>query len=126
MAVAIADLTGRIIFGGLLVFTVVLGVICIRLRRRNLEITLNADGISHTNWIRPLRFEEVKNITGRSQYSTIILTFHLKGKQPSLRKTGLFRFPAKRVTLSLGIGLPEKPLTVANTIIRYFARRTEQ
>lgn len=125
MAMAINDLTARIIFGALLAFAIALGVLYLRQRQRKVEITLNADGISHTNWVRPLRFQDVKNITGQKQYSTIILTFHLKNKQPSIRKGGLFRFPAKRVTLALGTGLQVKPLTVANAIIKYFARQTE-
>jgi Zn-dependent protease with chaperone function len=91
-------------------------------RQHKAELVLNADGLYHSGWARPLRFKEIQNISGRRYSSNIILTFHLKEKQPSLWKFCVIRLSANKATLSLS-GLDGKPVTIANTIIQYFTRR---
>lgn len=124
MVVAVDTFEARLIFGVLL-FMMALCTAVLWKHRRTTELTLNANGILHTSWSRPLHFKDIQNISGQKQYSTIILTFHLKGKQPSIRKSGLFRVSSKRVTLTLSNALQDKPLTIANTILKYFTRQIE-
>jgi Zn-dependent protease with chaperone function len=92
--------------------------------QRRMEATLYAGGIRHTSWNRPLQFCEVSKITGLRQYANITLHFHLKTRQPSFKKFGLFKFPGKRVTLTLGYlqGNQEK---MAEAIFKYFNRQID-
>jgi len=124
LAIFINDLTARVIFGCLLLF-LGLGAVFVWKQQRHTQLLLTADGLSHTGWARPLRFQEIQNITGVRQYSNLILTFHMKTKQPPLAKFSLLRFPAKRATLSLS-GFDGKPMVIGETIFKYFRRQTGQ
>jgi hypothetical protein len=93
-------------------------------KQRCAELTLNAEGVSHTSWQRPLGFRDVEKITGRRQYSTVILTFQLKTKQPPFQKSTLLRFSTKKVSLALSGGLQDKPMVIADMIFKYFKRQT--
>lgn len=101
-----------------------LGIALIWKRHRRGELTLNAEGISYTGWVRPLRFQEVEKIFARRHYSNVILTFRLKEKQPPIWKCTLIRAKTKAVTFSLS-GLDGKPVTMAETIFRYMTRQEE-
>jgi Zn-dependent protease with chaperone function len=114
---------GRLIFGGLAVGLGFCGFLVYKLRHA--ELRLNADGLTYTRWLRPLRFSEVQNITGRRQYSNITLTLHFKAKQPRLKKFGLFHFPVKAAGLSLQ-SFDGKPVEMADTIFRYFTRQPKK
>jgi Zn-dependent protease with chaperone function len=118
----IDDLTARIVFGGILALLMAGSVLALRLHRKR-ELVLNAAHICYSGWRRPLCLQDVQNITGQRQYSKITLTFHLKAKQPPLRKRALIPLEAKTATLSLD-GLAEKPDRIAELIFKYFARQT--
>jgi hypothetical protein len=121
LAICIPESAAKWIFG-FFTFLTLGGLVMIRKQPRSLELTLNAQGITYTNWARPLNFADVERISGRRQYSTVTLTFHLKAKQPPFRKSWLLRFASKNVALALGTGLSAKPLTVAETILKYHKR----
>ena len=120
-AIAINEAAGRIICGSLALF---IGAgVAITLRRfHNSELILNAGGLQYTAWIRPLEFQEVEKISVQRVYSSLILTFHLKAKMPPICKFSVFRFPVKKVKLSVS-WLEGKPLATAQTIFDYFARQ---
>jgi len=120
----INDLSARIIFT-IMAVLLGLGITVVFKRHHKTQLILNAGGLYYTGWTRPLRFEEVQSISAQRIYSNIVLTFHLKAKQPPIRKSTLFRLPSKKATLSLS-GLEGKPLPTAQTICNYFTRQTEQ
>jgi hypothetical protein len=93
-------------------------------RHRHGKLTLTAEGIFYSGWLRPLRFREVERIFARRHHSEVTLMLHLKEKQPPIWKHSLLRARAKVVNLSLG-NLGEKPLTIAQIIFRYMTRQTE-
>lgn len=120
MALCIDGSTAKLICGPLF-FLCLVGIFFAWKLPRSTELTLNAQGLKFGTWKRPLLFKDVDKIAGARQYSNIILTFHLKEKQPPYRKSW-FGFPVKKVTLALGTGMPAKPLTVAETILKYYQR----
>ena len=122
--VFINDLAARVIFTVLLSFSG-LGFMLVLKQNRRRELILKADGLYYTGWLRPLLFRDLENISGRRHYSNIVLTFHLKTKQPPIRKYSLVRFPGKTLTFSLS-GLGGKADTIAETIFKYFTRQTGQ
>jgi Zn-dependent protease with chaperone function len=121
VAIVVNESGTRIVFGSLLVLMVA-GAFWARKQQRGTELTLNAEGLSHSKWQRPLSFKDVANITGRRQYSTIILTFHLKTKQPPFYKSAIIRSPGKQLLLSLSGGFEAKPAAIADSIFKYFKR----
>jgi Zn-dependent protease with chaperone function len=121
MAAIVDVLTARIILGGL-GLAMAAGMIVFWKCRGRGELVLNAAGLSYSGWLRPLRFQDVQNITGVRQYSNLILNFHFKAKQPPLRRFSLVRFPVKRESLSLA-GFDQKPAVIGDTIFKYFTRQ---
>ena len=116
------DAGAKVIFAAL---DVVLGMAMavVRQRNRGVELSLRAEGLTHTNWRRPLLFRDVKQLAARRVNSNILLTFHFKEKQPPLWKFRLWPFPVRRMALPM-TGLEGKPAANAETILRYFARQT--
>lgn len=119
----INDLGARVIIGLIgILFGLFLAGIWIRYRRS--ELTLNAEGVFHSGWKRPVRFKEVEKLLARRSYSNITLTFRLKAKQPPIWKFSGLPLARKTVAFSLS-GFDEKPLPMAQTIFRYFTRQME-
>jgi Zn-dependent protease with chaperone function len=94
-------------------------------RHRRGELTLNAEGVFHSGWNRPLHFKAVEKLFIRRNYSNIILTFRLKQKQDSIWKFSMLSPSRKAITLSLS-GYGEKPRTMAENIFKYMTRQTEE
>jgi Zn-dependent protease with chaperone function len=87
------------------------------------EFVLRADGISYTGWKRMLPFAEVANVTGRSEYGSITLTFYLQALRPGIWRYSPFGWISTR-TVSLALGLiPGKQEVTAETIVRYLSRQ---
>lgn len=122
-AIFINNLTARILF---LVFGVLsgLGTTLAWKRHRHGQLTLNAEGVYYSGWVRPLRIQEIERIFARRSYSNVILSFRLKEKQPPIWKASIIRAKTRGVTLSLG-NLDGKPLTIAETVFRYLTRQTQ-
>lgn len=99
-----------------------LGMILVWKRHRHGELTLDAEGISYTGWVRPLPFQEVEKIFARRSYSNVNLSFRLKEKQSPLWKCSVIRTKTRGVTFSLN-GLEGKPLIIAQTVFRYMTRQ---
>ena len=119
----IPDPGGRIFMG---IIVLVFGAIAAGLwsRQHGLELVLTAAGLTRTGWHRPLRFQDVEKISGRKQYSAITLIFRLKESQPAIWKFSLPGIKSKKVSVPLS-GLNDKPLPIAQTIIRYYTRQQD-
>lgn len=120
----INDPTFQIIFGGIGILLALMTAGNWTRHRRG-ALTLNADGIFYSGWKRPLRFKEVEKLFARRSYSNITLTFRLKDKQSSPWKFTVVAPSRKAIGLTLS-GFADKPLTIAQTVFRYFTRQTEE
>jgi hypothetical protein len=94
------------------------------IRHHQAQLGLNAGGLSHTGWRRPLLFQEVQAVSARRSYSTVTVTLRLKQKQPVIWKFSLPGVSSKAVSISLS-GMDAKPLTIAQTIFKYYTRQKE-
>jgi Zn-dependent protease with chaperone function len=119
----INDTAGRTIFG-VMGFFLLLPITLIWKRHRQGELTLNADGLFYSGWKRALRFQEIEKTFVRRSSSNVTLTFRLKEKQPPFWKSSLIGTRRKALSFSLS-NLGEKPVTIAQTILRYMTRQTE-
>ncbi|HTV43421.1 MAG TPA: M48 family metalloprotease [Candidatus Sulfotelmatobacter sp.] len=93
-------------------------------RNRNAEFILTAEGISYTGWNRQLKFTDIEKMLVRRSYSTFTLMFRLKQKQSRFPKFILLKYQAKAVNFSLN-SLDAKPVTIAQTVYRYYTRQLE-
>jgi Zn-dependent protease with chaperone function len=118
----INDTAGRTIFG-IMGFFLVLPMTLVWKRHRRGELTLNADGIFYSGWKRGLRFQEIEKTFARRSYSNVTMTFRLKEKQSPFWKYS-FGTHRRQLTFMLS-NLGEKPVTIAQTILRYLTRQTE-
>jgi len=89
------------------------------------EFVINADGMSYTGWKRPVRFTEIKSLSGQKTYTSIAVTFHLKEKQTPLWRYSWLPLPTTQLKLQLS-GLEGKPATIFETIGRYITRQVEK
>jgi Zn-dependent protease with chaperone function len=107
-------------------FTLLLGVAGTGLwtRHHQAQLALNAGGLTHTGWHRSLPFQDVQAISARRAYSTITVTLRLKQSQPGIWKFSVPGLKRKAVSISLS-GLDAKPMTIAQTIFRYYTRQAE-
>jgi len=91
-------------------------------KSRKDELVLTAEGVTMTQWTRPLLFAEVATIELRRVNSLLQVKFNLKERQKSISKWAL---PVKGTAILLPISprMNEKPPVIAQTIYRYFVRQ---
>jgi hypothetical protein len=116
--------TGVRIFTGCLTVLSGLGTAALWSRHHRAQLALNAGGLSHTGWRRPLLFQEVQAVSARRAYSSVTVTLRLKQKQPGIWKFSLPGVTSKAVSISLS-GMDAKPLIIAQTIFKYYTRQAE-
>jgi Zn-dependent protease with chaperone function len=123
VAVSVPTAVARIVAG---CFTLLFGlaVAGVWSRHHQAELALNAGGLTHTGWRRSLLFRDVQTVSARRTYSTITLTFRLKQSEPGIWRFSVPGPRSKTVSISLS-GMNAKPLTIAQTIFRYFTRQVE-
>jgi Zn-dependent protease with chaperone function len=89
---------------------------------RRSRVTLRADGVTYTNWNRPLAFSDVAALQFASSLGDeITVTFVLKEKQPSFAR--FLRPPWRHRTVTLSLGrFAGKSKEKAETLNRFFHR----
>lgn len=131
LVLIVAGCLGAVIFIDNLIATVIFGAFAIILglvfsitwkRNRHAEFILNAEGVFYSGWKRQLKFVDVEKMLVRRSYSTFILIFRLKQKQPRFPKFVLLNYQAKAARFSLN-SLDAKPVSIAQTIYRYYTRQ---
>ena len=91
-------------------------------KSRKDEVVLTAVGVFTTPWKRTLLFTEVESIALRQVNSVLQVHFKLKQRQEQISKWAV-PMKAKVYVLSISTRMNEKPIVIAQTIYRYFARQ---
>ena len=105
---------------------VVVGWIALRtwLRHHNSRLTLNADGLHHTGWTRPIRFDELEGIAPLEAYGKLSAVLQFKASQSPIWKPSIWRLKSKDLHLPLN-GMSADQAAIYEAILRYYARHIE-